>query len=55
MNGGADVVAIGPGLPADSALELARAFDHERPEIGVVIVAEPSPGLLRSALRAGDA
>jgi pilus assembly protein CpaE len=50
---GAEVVALGPGLPSDSALQLARAFDHERPEIGVVIVAEPSPGLLKSALRAG--
>jgi pilus assembly protein CpaE len=51
--GGAEVVALGPGLPADSAIELARAFDAERPEIGVVIVADPSPDLLRSALRAG--
>jgi pilus assembly protein CpaE len=53
VNGGADVVALGPGLPADSALELVRAFDHHRPEISVVIVAEPSPALLHSALRAG--
>jgi pilus assembly protein CpaE len=53
VNGGADVVALGPGLPADSALELARAFDHDRPEVSVVIVAEPSAALLRSALRAG--
>jgi len=52
-NGGAEVVALGPGLPTDSALELARAFDHERPEIGVVLVADPSPRLLQSALRAG--
>jgi pilus assembly protein CpaE len=53
VNGGADVVAIGPGLPADSALELVRAFDHHRPEISVVMVAEPSATLLQSALRAG--
>ena len=53
VNGSTEVVALGPGLPADSALELARVFDTERPEIGVVIVADPSPGLLRSALRAG--
>jgi pilus assembly protein CpaE len=53
VDGGAEVVALGPGLPADSALELARVLDSERPEIGVVIVADPSPGLLRSALRAG--
>ena len=43
----------GPRIPADSALELARAFDIERPEMGVVIVADPSPGLLRAALRGG--
>jgi len=53
VNGGADVVALGPGLPAHSALALARALDREQPEVGVVIVAEPSPALLRSALRAG--
>jgi pilus assembly protein CpaE len=53
VGGGAEVVALGPGLPADSALELARTLDSERPEIGVVIVADPSPTLLRSALRAG--
>jgi pilus assembly protein CpaE len=52
-NGGVEVVALGPGLPTDSAVELARAFDAERPEIGVVIVADPSPNLLRSALQAG--
>jgi len=50
---GADVVALGPGLPADTALELARAFDHECPEVGVVIVAEPSAPMLRAALHAG--
>ena len=53
VNGGADVVALGPGLSAHSALALARALDHEQPEIGVVIVAEPTPALSRSALRAG--
>ncbi len=53
LHDGAEVVALGPGLPSDCALELARAFDHEHPEIGVVLVADPSPGLLKSALRAG--
>jgi pilus assembly protein CpaE len=47
------VVAIGPDLPCASALALARALDQERPEIGVVIVAEPSATLLREALQAG--
>src|SRR5262245_9679904 len=48
-----EVVAIGPDLPHEAALELARALDHERPDISVVIVAEPSAKLLQSALRAG--
>jgi pilus assembly protein CpaE len=47
------VVALGPGLPPDSALELVRAFDHAHPEVSVVVVAEPSQALLRSAIRAG--
>jgi len=36
---GAEVVALGPGIPHDSALALARAIDHERPDISTVIVA----------------
>ena len=48
-----EVVALGPGLPPRTALELAQAFDTARPDISVVIVAEPSPELLRSALHAG--
>jgi pilus assembly protein CpaE len=52
-NGGVDVVALGPDMPDDSVLELVRTFDHERPDISVVIVARPSTGLLQSALRAG--
>ena len=50
---GVEVVALGPGLPPDSALELARAFGNTRPDISVVIVAEPSTDLLQSALHAG--
>ena len=50
---GVEVVALGPDMPTDCALELARAFDHDRPDISVVIVAKPSNDLLRSALRAG--
>jgi len=50
---GAEVVAIGPGIAPAAALELARAIDHERPDVSTVIVAEPSTGLLQSALHAG--
>ncbi|MGQ0804628.1 MAG: AAA family ATPase [Actinomycetota bacterium] len=52
-NTGADVVAIGPGIHVDSALELARAFDRDRPEVVVVIVAEPTADLWAQAVRAG--
>jgi pilus assembly protein CpaE len=50
---GVEVVALGPNLPAEHALAVARAFDHERPDVSVVIVAPPSTDLLRSALQAG--
>jgi pilus assembly protein CpaE len=49
----AEVVALGPDLPTESALAITRAFDHDRPDISVLIVADPSPELLRKALRAG--
>jgi pilus assembly protein CpaE len=50
---GAEVVALGPGFTPDAALQLARAIDHDRPDISTVIVAEPSTELLQSALHAG--
>jgi pilus assembly protein CpaE len=48
-----EVVALGPDVPAHEALALASAFDHDRPDISVLIVAPPSKDLLQSALRAG--
>jgi len=50
---GVEVVALGPDVPAENALALASAFDHQRPDISVVIIAPPSTDLLQSALRAG--
>jgi pilus assembly protein CpaE len=47
------VVAIGPDVTSVEALELARAFDAERPDVVVVLVAKPSIKLLENALRAG--
>jgi pilus assembly protein CpaE len=47
------VVAIGPDIDADRALELTHAFDADRPDVVVVIVAEPSLQLLERALRTG--
>ena len=48
-----DVVALGPGLDVAHAIELAQRFDRERPEISILLVAEPSAKLWESALRAG--
>jgi pilus assembly protein CpaE len=50
---GVEVVALGPDVPEAKALALASAFDHDRPDISVVIIAPPSTDLLQSALRAG--
>src|SRR5262245_30868600 len=50
---GAEVVALGPGIPTDVALALARAIDQQRPDISTLIVAVPSTDLLQSALHAG--
>jgi pilus assembly protein CpaE len=47
------VVAIGPGLEDDEALGLVSAFDAHRPDVTVIIVAEPSLQLLERALRSG--
>jgi pilus assembly protein CpaE len=49
----ARVVALGPGLDADPALEFAAMIDRERPDLCVLLVAEPTPELYRKALRAG--
>jgi pilus assembly protein CpaE len=48
-----DVIAFGPELAVDTALELARLVDAQRPDVVVVLVAEPSIQLLERALRAG--
>lgn len=48
-----DLVALGPGLDTERALELARRFDERHPEIHLVLVAEPSPELWSEAARAG--
>ncbi|MFA9445201.1 CpaE family protein [Egicoccus sp. AB-alg6-2] len=48
-----DVVAIGPGLELDSALELAKRLEQDRPEISVLLITETTPTLWEQALRAG--
>jgi pilus assembly protein CpaE len=52
-NSGVDVIVLGPDLPLESAIELARACDEDRPDVSVVMVAEPSKEVLQRALRAG--
>lgn len=50
---GAQVACIGPGLEVDAALVIAQAFDRHRPEICVILVAQPSSTQWQDALRAG--
>ncbi|EMY33878.1 Flp pilus assembly protein ATPase CpaE-like protein [Arthrobacter crystallopoietes BAB-32] len=48
-----DVVVLGQGLPAEESLRLAEAFESQRPEVSVLLVAEPDPELVLSAMRSG--
>ncbi len=50
---GARVVALGPGFDPDAALDAAARLDRERPDLCVLLVAEPTPELYRKALRVG--
>ena len=47
------VLAIGPDIPVEIALELAASFDRERPEVSVVMVAPVEPDLFQQAMRSG--
>ena len=49
---GAEIVGIGPNGDVELALDLARAFDAEHPEIAVILVAEPTKDFWEEALRA---
>jgi pilus assembly protein CpaE len=51
--GNPDVVAIGPDVDVEVALELARRLEYDRPEISVLLVSEPTGELWQHALRAG--
>lgn len=48
-----DVVVLGQGLPPEESLRLAEAFESQRPEVSVLLVAEPNPELVLSAMRSG--
>lgn len=51
--GGVGTVVLGPGLPVDVLLGVARALDLGHPHVAVVVVADPTPHLLREALLVG--
>ena len=48
-----EVLALGPGLPIEESLELARHFDLDHPEISVVLIAQPTADLWARAARSG--
>ena len=47
------VVVLGPKLSTPTAIDIAAAFDHRRPDVCTVVVATPSAKTLELALRAG--
>lgn len=50
---GIQVVTVGPGLEAQMAVSMVRAFDRAHPEISVLLVAQPTSTVLEAALHAG--
>ncbi|HVL98857.1 MAG TPA: AAA family ATPase [Egibacteraceae bacterium] len=48
-----EVLALGPGLPVEESLELARRFDLDHPEVSVVLITRPSADLWAKAARSG--
>lgn len=53
LEGAPDVIAFGPGLDAESVLEIAADLDRSHPNVEVLVLAEPSPQLWERAARAG--
>lgn len=48
-----DVVVLGPEMPWEESLRMASAFETQRPEVSVLLVAQPSSDVVLSAMRAG--
>ncbi len=48
-----DVLLLGPGMPLEQALHLAVEFEVQRPEVAVLLVADPTPAVLLAAMRSG--
>ena len=51
--GGATVACLGPGVELDTLFEVAEAFDRERPEVVVLLVAPRSSEVLDRAIGVG--
>lgn len=49
----AEVVLLGPGLPAGDAIRIASLFDLQFPEISIVLVTESDQDIALPAMRAG--
>ncbi len=47
------VVAIGPGVDSELAMQLAGIIDRDRPEVTVLVVTEPGPDIWEQAVRVG--
>lgn len=48
-----DAVCIGHDVPLEHALEVSRQLDRHHPEIGVVLLTDPTAELWRDAVRSG--
>ena len=48
-----EVIVLGPGVPFHDALDLAARFEQQRPDLVVLLVADPGVDLWSRALRAG--
>ena len=53
IQSGAGVVCLGPDLPTEVMVAIAEAFDRDRPDLCVVLLAQPTAALWAAALRAG--
>jgi pilus assembly protein CpaE len=49
----AEVVLLGPGLPAEDAIRMASLFDLQFPEISIVLVTTTDQAIVLPAMRAG--
>src|SRR5262245_56890087 len=48
-----ELLVVGPDVDIDEALGLAQAVDEQRPDVSVVLIAEPSGELLEQAVLVG--